>query len=238
MLSNYMDHDFHAPTKHDFDKNRFEIPIEAWGSDQYRCDVVASQAHQLLRFGRIDEKRTIPLRSQDVIMRYKFLAGVKKNGDENDIGLYALEAFRNWQRFGWHIRDKKYKIMYYGEIEPNERDLIRTAIYLFRGVHFGFWLPQGITESILRWEYHGESSEIWKPGSLGGHLAYSKAYDQDGYEILSWGRPIYVTNDFVEKFCDEIWIAIEEVDYWVETAVDVDKLKNALLSATSSMKGR
>lgn len=223
QFANYMDPHFHAPVRYDFDKHRAEFPLASWGSDRYKCDVIASQANQLLRFGRLDEKRTIPIKNQHVVTRYKRLAHVHKSDDVHDQGLTALRAMKEWRK-GWNIYDKAYTISLYGEIDPSERDLLRTAIHVFKGVHFGFWLPREIEGNFHTWRYTGEAGEKWRPGSLGGTLAYCKAYDLHSYEILAWGNSIRVSNEFVEKFCDECWVCIEALDYWSQQVLDIERM--------------
>ena len=58
VFSRFMLPTFRAPSKYDFDKGRAEIPIQA-GGVKVPCDVTASMANQLLRFGRIDQRRTL-----------------------------------------------------------------------------------------------------------------------------------------------------------------------------------
>jgi hypothetical protein len=223
------------PTTFDFDKGRTEFPLSAWGSERQKCDVVASQANQLLRFGRIEEKRTIPLESQDVIRRYRSLARVKKSGDENDIGLSALNAMKRWQKQGWMLKGRNHKILAYGELDPRERDLLRTAIYFFRGIHLGFWLTRA-TSMLTTWDFTGEIGEDWKAGTLGGCLAYCKAYNEFGYQILYQGKTIFVTNEFVDQFSDECWVCIEEIDYWIRQALDIEKLSVLLPALTTDFR--
>jgi hypothetical protein len=222
-----MDPTFHAPTRYDFDKGRTRFPFEEWDSPKWKMDVIASQTNQLLRFGRIDQRRTLDIRAQDLVSRYKRLTGTRKLDDQNDIGISVLDAMRLWRNAGWKLRDNDYKISVYGEIEPNEHDLMRTAIYIFRGVHIGLWLPKvvkQITATGNVWDYDGQQTEMWKPGSLGGVLAYCKAYDSNSYEILLWGRKLIVSNRFVDHYSDECWIASEGLDYWGKSVLDMDSL--------------
>jgi hypothetical protein len=223
-LSKYMDRDFHAPSRFDFDQNRAPIPISDWGSLNYKSDVIAAQANQLLRFGRIDERRTIPLTNQDVLRRYRRLSGSKKRDDENDTGLTMLQAFRDWHQYGWRMRDKVYRIALYGEIESRDRELLRTAVYVFRGVHFGFWLPSSVEIERKRWDWKGENGPNWKAGSLGGVVGYCKAYTPYHYEVIVGGDKIAVSNEFVEKYCDECWAAVESIDYWGKQVLDMRSL--------------
>lgn len=227
MFSPYMDSTFHAPTRFDFDKGRAVFPFEEWDPTRWKTDVVVSQMNQLLRFGRIDQRRTLDVRTQDVINRYKRMSGTRKQGDLNDIGVSVLAAMRLWRNAGWRMRDTNYKISIFGEIEPNEHENMRTAIYIFRGVHIGLLLPlaiKKITETGDVWDYDGETREEWQPGTLGGVLAYCKAYDQDSYEIMLWGRRILVSNRFVDRFSDECWICSEGLDYWEKSVLDMNAL--------------
>jgi len=223
QFSKHMDPNFHAPTQFDFDKGRTPFEIQDWGASRYKTDVIAAQANQLLRMGRIDQRRTIPIESQDVIRRYKNLAGVKKLGDQHDVGVTMLEAFRAWRR-GWMIRKRPYRLAMFGEIEPLERDLIRTLIYVFRGCHFGLWLPNAVVGEIHRWEWNGENGENWKPGSAGGIAAYCKAYTPTHYELIVDGFLIWASNEFIEKFSDECWVAVETLDYWSHQILDIRSL--------------
>ena len=56
LFSSYMDPEFQAPTRFDFDKGRARFPFEEWHAPSWKADVIASQANQLLRFGRIDQR--------------------------------------------------------------------------------------------------------------------------------------------------------------------------------------
>jgi len=223
QFSKLMDPSFHAPSKFDFDKGRTPLEIQDWGSTRYRTDVIAAQANQLLRMGRIDQRRTIPLDQQDVIRRYKRLAGVKKLGDSNDIGITMLEGLRAWKQ-GWTIRGRTYGLAMYGEVEPLERDLIRTLVYVFRGVHFGLWLPKAVQGEFHEWKWDGENGDKWKPGSLGGVAAFCKAYTPDGYELIVDGFLVKASNEFIERFSDECWAAIESLDYWATQILDLHRL--------------
>jgi len=223
QFANYLDSTFHAPTKYDFDQGRLPIPISDWGSTKNACDVIASQANQLLRLGRIDQKRTIPLTSADVVRRYRRISGSKKVEDEKDIGVSVLAAMKDWKR-GWRLHNKIYSLAMYGEIHPAERELVRTAIYVFRGIHFGLWLPKAVEGNFTAWHWQGENGEEWKPGGLGGVLGYCKAYSPAGYEILLGGHKIAVSNEFVEKYCDECWVATDVLDYWATQVLDMKSL--------------
>ena len=217
-----MDSSFRAPSKFDFDKGRAEIPIQSGGA-RIPCDVTASMANQLLRFGRIDQKRTLNMRSQDVTTRYRAIEAASGGG----LGITALDAMKSWKHSGWNVKGKNYKISLYGEIEPNEHEFVRTSIYVFRGVHIGLMLPAAVKRLGHVWDYDGQIGEEWKAGSLNGEngvLAFCKAYNQTSYELLLWGQRIQASNRFVDHYSDEAWISIEALGYWGSQVLDLQAL--------------
>lgn len=220
-----------VPKTYDFDKNRAQFPVSAWGNNDWGNCVIAGEANQLLRLERVEQRRTITLRPQDVVERYKTMTGARSPGDNNDTGLVILDAMRNWKNSGWVINNRNYKIEAYGELEPNDPQQLRMAIYGLRGIHLGFWLPSAAQEMTRRgvWDYTGESGPEWEPGSWGGHLVYSKAFVRGSLEILTWGMKVRVTDDFISKYSDEAWAVVDALDSWrVKQTVNVSALVQEL----------
>jgi hypothetical protein len=208
-LGKFLRDEIRPPTTYDFDKHRAVIPLNDWGSRSFRCDVLAAQAEHVVRWGRLKERRTIPLSEHDVVRRYKRMTGCKQPGDEHDTGLTVLDAMKEWRREGY-LSDN-FKIYAYGELDPDDLVQMRRACYVLCGIFIGLWLPVSVL-GMLRWDYNRQTGEDWKPGGLGGFLGYCKAYDENGYEVLGWGQRIRVTNRFVAKYCDEAWGVIGTLD--------------------------
>jgi hypothetical protein len=241
LLSEYIrGENLHPPTNFNFDKARSPIPFHKYGTDEWRCDVIAAQAHQLMRFYRVRKRQTLVIQESDVIDRYRSLTGAKSAGDRKDTGLSALDAFRDWRRFEWMIGGKfpdNGRIFAYGELEPNDRMMMRLATYLFTGIYIGLWLPKGVDSTMPRWDWAGQNGNDWKPGSRGGLLSYCKAYTSTGYELIVGEKKIFATNEFVEKFCDEAWAVLYSLsDDWVPLILDVPAL-TATLEAVRSHAG-
>lgn len=228
--------DIRVPAKFDFDKNRSALPIRLWGNDDWGDCVIAGEANQLLRLERIEQRKTIALGDQDAIDRYKLLSGSASPGDANDNGLVILNAMQNWRTQGWSVGGKNYTISAYGELDTGDRSQLRMASYALHGIHLGFMLPraaQAMTSEGV-WHYEGQTGPEWRPGSWGGHLVYSKAFDKDGHEILTWGRKVKVTNEFLEHYADEAWAVVDNLDSWrVRQTINVDKLTRELSQITS-----
>ena len=201
-----------VPSRYDFDKERTPFPTKMWGNDEWGDCVIAGRANQLLRFERVEQRRTLPLTDEIVISEYQrlcqeqFGAAPQSAGDENDNGLIVLDSLKSWRNEGWRLKSTKkrsidvYTIAAYGELHPNDPLQLRQAIYLFHGIQLGFWLPRAV-QGASEWVYDGETGADWKPGSWGGHLVTAFKYDQNSVTVISWGQKIMVNNSFVEKFC-------------------------------------
>lgn len=233
------------PAKWDFDKGRIPIPLRMWGNDEWGDCVIAGRANHLLRLERIEQRRTVPMGDQDAINCYKALTGSQSAGDSRDVGLVVIDSMRDWRNVGWQLdgragvrSPRNYKIAAYGELESNDHAQLRAASYLLHGIHFGFWLPraaQGMTNSGV-WDYNGQTGSEWEPGSWGGHLVYSKAFDPESMEVLTWARKVKVTNNFIDKYADEAWATVDSFDTWrIKQTIDVPKLIQTLTQISHSV---
>lgn len=213
-LSKFVLPDIHVPQKYDFDHDKRPIPVETWGNTEWGNCVICGEANHILRMERVEQRRTVPLTEEIVVDRYKSLSGAKKPGDENDGGLVVLDAMHDWRHNGWVVNKRNYTIAAYGELDPAYPEQLRMACYVLHGIHFGFWLPIATQQMGKTWDYNGESGTDWQPGSWGGHLVYSKAFDENGFQVLSWGEEFHVTNNFIGKYCDEAWGVVDSFDSW------------------------
>jgi hypothetical protein len=245
MMTRFVLPEIRVPSKYDFDKGRKAIPIRLWGNNDWGDCVIAGQANHLLRLERVEQRRTISLVDQDVINRYKQMTGSMAPGDEKDQGLVVLHAMRHWRNNGWHLPvltksggTRNYSISAYGELDPGNKKQLRQAAYVFHGIHMGFWLPiaaQRMTSEGV-WDYQGGTGPEWSPGSWGGHLVYAKKFDEESFEVLTWGMKVKVTNEFINRYCDEAWAAVDNFDSWrVKQTIDVAKLRQQLQQISSKV---
>jgi hypothetical protein len=230
MLARFVLSEIRVPTQFDFDKGRAAFPMRMWGND-------------LLRLERVEQRRTIALYDEDCVAEYKRLTGSQQPEDANDTGLVVLDAMRDWRNNGMETDGRKgvrsarnYTIAAYGELEPQDHQQLKMAIYAMHGIHMGFWLPvaaQRMTSGGM-WDYNGEAGGEWQPGSWGGHLVFSKAYDKTGVEILTWGQKVKVTWNFIDKYCDEAWAVVDSFDTWrTKQTIDVGALIKKLTEISS-----
>lgn len=237
-LATYFVPEIVAPAKHNVDAGKRSFPTSAFGNEEYGNCVKVGQTNQLLRFERIEQRRTLPITTELVVKEYaeesyrQFGCRVESSGDQCDQGLYVLDNLKNWRNVGWPLdftktRDdaRTYKISAYGELEPGDNNQLRLGIYLLTGIQLGLWLPISAQEQTEQGYWDVVEGPEGKAGSWGGHAVYAYAYDEGNLFVKSWGLNVRVTNAFIQKYCDEAWAVVDSLDSWrVRQSIDVESL--------------
>lgn len=226
-MANFMAPEIRKPAKFDWDKGRSPFPLRPMGNDAWGNCVKVGQTNHLLRLERIEQRRTLAITDPLIIQAYKdevqrqFGEYPISPGDRADNGLVVLWNLRNWRSLGWDLQlnkktpARKYSIAAFGLLNVSDYDQLKTAIYLFHGIQLGLDLPlsaqdqwrQDVPWSVVEGQRSTE-------GSWGGHLVYAKAYDPTYVEIITWGRRVLVTYDFIGKYCDEAWATVDSFNTW------------------------
>jgi hypothetical protein len=167
---------------------------------------------------RIEQRRTIALWDAHCISRYKAMTGCENPGDAHDTGLVMLDAMKSWRTQGYQAGKRNYNIAAFGELEPNDDQQLRQAIFLLGGIHFGFALPVSAASQTNHGYWDIADGPNAKPGSWGGHAVYACKYDQDNIYVWTWQREIRVTNAFIHRYCDEAWGCVDDFDRWRKTS--------------------
>ena len=89
---------------------------------------------------------------------------------------------------------------------------VRRAIYETGLVYTGFYVPRSILPNS------GEPPVIWDVGGdqtiLGGHAIILTGYNEDGFNLISWGKKYFMTTEFFSRFTEEVY-ALIDID-WVQ----------------------
>lgn len=219
-----------SPPTFDFDKGRVAFPLKVWGNDAYRDCVFASQTNHLLRMERLETRHTVKMVDEDVIRTYQTLTGCRQPNDENDQGYNMLDGFNWWRHDGWTVHGHNYKIDAFGELDPSNLNQLRLGTWLFHGIEFGFAMPNS-----ARWQ---TQQRVWdvatgpdsRPGSWGGHAVYGAKYTPKGWMVKTWGEDVFVTNEFIQTYCDEVWVVVDALDEWRKhPGFDVQALEAKLI---------
>jgi hypothetical protein len=223
-LASLLDADFHVPSIYDFDKGRSAFPTDTYSNTKYGDCVMAGRTNHLLRLERVETRRTPRITAKMVVDKYFELTGGE------DTGLVVLEALRDWRK-GWEIKSqagkRNYKIAAFGQLNHSDPKQLRLGCYILHGVQFGFGLPISAQAQTNEGYWDVVDGPEGEPYSWGGHLVASFAFDSENFYVITWGKKVRVTQAFIEKYCDEAWAVVDNLDEWRE-AFDVEGMKQKL----------
>jgi hypothetical protein len=94
----------------------------------------------------------------------------------------------------------------FASIRPGNRTSIRDAIYLFGVCALGVQLPLSAQQTSTWVLPEGQSlTEDWEPGSWGGHAIPAVAYDENGVTVVSWGKLMQASWNWLDAYMDEAY---------------------------------
>jgi hypothetical protein len=136
---------------------------------------------------------------------YAAATGYDPQTGEGDNGTEIRASLTYRQTTG--IIDKagnRHKIGAFVALDPSDLDHLLEAIYLFEGV------PLGVTVTEAQMSQFEQRFPVWTPvaGSpvLGGHgIPAVGRPDSKHLAVITWGKRIAVTPDFIASQCEEAW---------------------------------
>ena len=198
------------------DKNMYD-------NDTLGCCVIAGRGHCTLRLEDLQQGVVIDITDNDIITEYYKEEGCYPQGCDN--GLDMLSSLNAWRQ-GWQAAGKTYSIDAYAEIDVSNHNELMYSIMLLYGAYTGFNVPQSAMNQF-------NAGQPWTVvandgGIVGGHCVYIVAYNATGPICITWGQRQQMTWEFWDKYFDEAYIVIDNIDSWVNPATD--PLNIALLS--------
>jgi hypothetical protein len=197
------------PEEYDFDLAHpiFSMPLPVFANDRYGDCVIASRAHQTLRFEAIEQSMLLPISDEDVINQYMIETGGQ------DSGLVELESLKQWRKDGWKVGDNTYKIHAFGSIDWHKKQSVMMSIYYLSSCYTGVALPESAKKEFA-------DGKVWSdlrylPGTWGGHAMIVTGYDKYTVTFITWGRRQKATWDWFFQYCDECYSIVDDKDYWL-----------------------
>ena len=217
-----------VPPQFDFDLLHPGIPTPMFANDVHGDCVIAARAHLTLRFEDIEQGSVVMITDQAVLKEY-----FKETGGP-DTGLNILDSLNEWRKQGWRPTPQKktYKIHAFAQVTPKNHNEVKAAVYLLDAAYVGLALPQSAQAQIQAgqvWDVVGGSGSA--PNSWGGHCVITPGYNPTGPVCVTWGRKQQMTWAFFDKYCDEAYALVDEVDTKKgKPGIDVQKLMDLLNS--------
>ena len=194
-----------------------------FGNDKAGDCTIAGRGN-LRRFWAAITSRAAPVTDTDVLTAYTRLTGYDPATGANDTGAVELDVLNDWRKvpFAGETIDA------YAAIDIRDDEQTRLGIYLFDGIYAGYELPESALEQFRA----GEPFTV-VPGApvAGGHCMVEVDYDADGVWLVTWGRLVHATWDWVHTYRDEGYAIISSLDQLLATGLTVDGLDLAHLSA-------
>jgi len=204
------------PVIFDTDTNlKANLPLAMFGNDEYGDCVIAGRANQTLRFEFFEQKKIVPITTQNVLTEYWYEEG--GTGPNYDNGLAMLTSLKIWRKRGWKLSDgNNYTIYAYAQINPKDMNEVKAAIYYLNGIMIGLELPISADDQL-------QNNQTWdvvagpdgEAGSWGGHCVYVCGYNAIGPVCVTWAMKQQMTWNFFKTYCDEAYGIIDSPDKWV-----------------------
>lgn len=175
------------------------------GNDQYGDCVWAGAAHETMLWNK-QAGLLVPMNEEVVLSDYAACTGFNPKDPNTDQGTDMQVAAKYRQDVG--IVDalgKRHKVGAYLGLH-NDKE-IRQAIYLFSAVGIGIRFPDYAMTQFNA----GHDWTVQKGGTIdGGHYIPGITYDQHYVYVVTWGKVIRASWEFIKKFMDEGVVYLSE----------------------------
>lgn len=232
------------PSEYDVAEQLSIQDTRVFGNDVYGDCVLASAAHQQMRFEKFEQGQHIDISDEDVIAQYLKVT----NNEEKGPGMVMLDWLKMWRKEGFLIGGKYYKIHAFGSINWKDHEEVKAVIYLLRGVYLGIMLPRSAQTQFDAGQMWTVDPSIYGSyGSWGGHAMNADAYkdtaqvqaatsrcpffdflrkkrpivgwDSLGPKVMTWGKRQAMTWEFWDRYCEEAYGVVDERNEWLDPAV-------------------
>jgi len=207
------------PNDYDFDTTHPGIPTPMFGNDNYGDCVIAGRAHQTLRFEDIEQGSVLMITDKQVLKEYR-----RETGGP-DTGLVVLDSLKEWRKKGWKVGRHTYKIRAFAELDFENHEEVRQAIFADIGIGLGVQLPNSAKMQIQTgqpWDVTTGSGSA--KGSWGGHYVFVPGYTRIGPVCVTWGRKQPMTWAWLDKYCDEAYTIFDAKNRFRKTMIDQGKV--------------
>lgn len=187
----------------------YKVKDDAWGDmgnlDAGDC-VVATAGHLILNWTANKEKPIAPTKEQ-CIRVYSALTGYDPATGINDLGLVEQDFLNYWRDTGIPCTDADgnevlHKILGWASIDVHNVEQLNAATYIFEGIFMGIQCPQSAVDDQINWV------EVKDSPIAGGHGIPRLGYGRAGGNVISWGKRIPHTNEFLIANLDEAYAVV------------------------------
>lgn len=147
---------------------------------------------------------------QFVLNLYEQVSGFNPAKPESDQGCVLQNVLTYLLNEGAPTDSGPHKIDAFFEVDPRNLQDVKRTIYECGVAYIGFEVPSSLLASL--------PPPVWNPDTSpieGGHCVILTGYDDNGFDVISWGSKYRMSNAFFTRYVDEVYgIADKE---WIET---------------------
>lgn len=160
----------------------------------------------------------------NVVLTYTEACGYCPGVPETDRGGVVQDVLTHWMKKGVPILptvgsfgNTFDKLLAFYEVDRRDLNDVKWTIAWCGAAYIGFEVPAYLMTTV-----NGKPPDVWdvaKPGDdtriVGGHAVILPGYDDEGLEVISWGRKYRMTWAFFNRYIDEIYGTVNKS--WLDT---------------------
>jgi len=198
-------------------------------NDKLGCCTISALGHQE-QIWTLNASTEYTPSDEDILEGYETFCNYDPNDSSTDQGGVPLDILKQWYATPGLFAGRT--LTAFAPFQPPSKKAMYCTISYLGGAYLAFNLPKCIEAQGTTWEVPKNfPNSDSAPGSLGGHMVMSPAYDgaSDMYKIISWGQIYYVTQAFINAYCIQGFALVSQD--WIETSgvspsgFDLDQLK-------------
>ena len=207
-MANYVDPDAITPAPPaSIDRGKLPGDWGELGNDVLNDCPVAAAGHAFQVARQWGQKASDPVPLSDLTTEVVNAYHDMTKGSANpDPGVKTQVALKYWQHTG--IAGEK--CTNYAAIRRLEDQDWRAAIYLFGFAYASLALPKTVCGAVDHGIYDAWKglTEVEKQTDDNGHCVIAVGYDNDGLQVVSWGRVINMGWDFTHRYTTEAYAVL------------------------------
>lgn len=200
-LCNYLMKSLPAPPESsDYFSAASSVTSQVYLNDTEGDCVIAGMCHLDGIFDVMAGNAPTIFASTQVNSLYSAIGGYVPGDESTDNGCDEVTALNYWENNG--LLNNTKKIAGYIQVNANDIEECKNAVYLFGNLYFGVGLPDAWINPFpqspgFTWDVNGEAD----PNN--GHCFISAAYDKNGFKINTWGMIGNLTPAALTKYAGQ-----------------------------------
>lgn len=181
-----------------------DIPNDPLGNDEVGDCAEAAPGHAIQNMTRVSHYLTpTQVTKQQVVGAYSTITGYNPSDPSTDQGSNMLDVCKFLQKTGL----AGWKFDGYAQLNTQNVDQVKAAVFNFGWVYFGIVVPKSIVAAIQagripqNWNYSSKDRETNNGHALGGF-----GYGRAGLAFNSWGNWYHMDWNFWLNWVDEAYV--------------------------------